>query len=520
ETRSMFLQYGRWWGDASISGGMGGDRYHQAIYTADSGPVRTGSFELGMYYRMSAPELVLDNSAGVALAQEYLYDGAKLDGSGTSSLVDAGSGSAGELAGAAGSFALVRIASIWDVREVLTAAKGIGVTGVLFDMAAPGRFFAFGDAGLTPGVTITAAEGDALRAALAAGPVVFDWSATAVSPYVYNLAFHEDEVDSSAPLVARDGDLATVEENWHAQGSSKTVADTAAVIRPRYIGGAGVTDDLPTGITRTAYYTAGDGSTWQHLAGDFTIQSFMIDRQRTYAAGSHRAESWFAGPARPGPWRENDGASFYVGLREYDVIGVEFAQWTDSDPNHAGRGNFLSDYGTLDLRADGVSLGMQETFGFMSGGWNVPAGPAVYELEMNTRKNYVGPGDELSSATGTVWRFNSSTVDGVGALPMLVPSYDYDVDLFIRAPAVAGYRVGFGAEGQPGYEPGALPAKAWASYDEGATWVEVPVTGDGDAFAATVDNSAAANGYVSLRVALTSADGSSVEQTILRAYAV
>ncbi|GIG70955.1 S8 family peptidase [Phytomonospora endophytica] len=520
ETRSMYLQYGRWWDGARIGGGLGADRYHDAIYTADTDAVRTGGFELGMYYRMSAPELVLGNSAGVELRQEYLYDSAKLDGTGSTSLVDAGDGSAGALAAAAGKFALVRVTSMWDVREVLTAATELGVTGVLFDMDAPGRFFSFGEAGLTPGVTITAAEGDALRAALAVGPVTFDWSATAVSPYVYNLAFHEDEVDSSVPLVARDRDLASVTENWHAQGSSKSIADMVALVRPHYVGTAAVSDDLPTGISRTAYYTAGDGSSWQHLAGDFTIQSYMRDRLRTYAKVAHRDEDWFAGPARPGPWREDDGASFYVGLREDDVIGVDFAQWSDSDPNHAGTGNFLSDYGTLDLRADGVSLGMQETFGFLAAGWNVPAGPAVYELEMNTRRNYVGPGDELSSATGTVWRFESSTVDGVGALPMLVPGYDLDVDLFNKAPAVAGYRVGFGAEGQPGYEPGALSARAWASFDEGVTWVEVPVAADGGGFSATVDNTAAASGYVSLKVALTAADGTSVEQTIVRAYGV
>ena len=523
ESSSIYVGYGRWWGKAAISGGIAGDRYLDAVYTMDTDKARTGGFELGMYYRMIAPTVALANSADVPLKPEYLYDGTKLDGSATTALVDGGDGSpeALEAAGVAGKFVLVRVSRMWDVRPVLDAATALGATAVLFDQDVPGRWFGFGELTLVPGLTITAAEGDALRAALAAGPVGFDWSATALSPYAYNLAFHEESVRSPKALTVHDEDLATVTENWHAQGSSKPFSDAESAIRPHYAGGGFVKqDELPSGFSRTAYYTADDGTQWQHKAGDFIVQTYMVDRLRTYAKGSHREEDWFAGPARPGPWREDDGASYYVGLREWDAIGVEFAQWSDSDPNHAGYGNFLSDYGTLDLKADGESLGVFETFGYMGAAWYVPAGTASYELAMNTRKGYTGTGEELSASTGTVWRFDSSTVEGVGALPMLLPQYDYDVDLFNHAAADSGYRVGFSAIGQPGYQPGALTATAWASYDEGATWVEVPVTTDGDGFAATVDNTAAAGGYVSLKVALTAADGSSVEQTIIRVYAV
>jgi hypothetical protein len=50
--------------------------------------------------------------------------------------------------------------------------------------------------------------------------------------------------------------------------------------------------------------------------------------------------------------------------------------------------------------------------------------------------------------------------------------------------------------------------------------VAVPVVGNGHGLTATVDNSKAPGGYVSLRVDMTDQNGATVEQTTTRAYGV
>jgi hypothetical protein len=57
------------------------------------------------------------------------------------------------------------------------------------------------------------------------------------------------------------------------------------------------------------------------------------------------------------------------------------------------------------------------------------------------------------------------------------------------------------------------------SADDGATWQTVPVARSGDAWVATVTNPST-SGFVSLRANATDSAGSSVVQTIVRAYAV
>ncbi len=69
-------------------------------------------------------------------------------------------------------------------------------------------------------------------------------------------------------------------------------------------------------------------------------------------------------------------------------------------------------------------------------------------------------------------------------------------------------------------QPGALTAaRAWASYDDGATWVDVPVTNDGKKVVASVDNTAATD-FVTLKVELTDANGVGVTQTLNRFYGI
>jgi hypothetical protein len=157
----------------------------------------------------------------------------------------------------------------------------------------------------------------------------------------------------------------------------------------------------------------------------------------------------------------------------------------------------------------------------------VPAGNVAYTLNVDTLRLNPGspynPDWNMSLETKTIWQFRSTAppLNTVGALPMLIPTYDLVLDGTNLAPATRGYQVRFGAVGQTDYKAGTLTnGKAWVSFDDGANWTQAPVKASHGQFVAEVDNSGAHKGNVSLRVSVTESHGSSVEQTIIRAYGV
>jgi hypothetical protein len=70
------------------------------------------------------------------------------------------------------------------------------------------------------------------------------------------------------------------------------------------------------------------------------------------------------------------------------------------------------------------------------------------------------------------------------------------------------------------YRPGRITsAHVRASYDDGGSWVDVPVLNLGTRVIAGVDNTRATD-FVTLQVELTDAGGKSVTQTLKRFYGI
>ncbi|WP_405104140.1 hypothetical protein [Micromonospora sp. NBC_01412] len=127
-----------------------------------------------------------------------------------------------------------------------------------------------------------------------------------------------------------------------------------------------------------------------------------------------------------------------------------------------------------------------------------------------------------STKVNTAWTFHSQSAGTRQIMPMLSVDYDVDVDLNNRAKADSRFDIGLTVRHPNGLSgPAVRNAKLWVSYDDGATWKSVDVdrkrTGQ---FESTVRHPklAATNGFVSLRVQATDADGNTVEQTVTRAY--
>ncbi|WP_020391311.1 hypothetical protein [Kribbella catacumbae] len=201
-----------------------------------------------------------------------------------------------------------------------------------------------------------------------------------------------------------------------------------------------------------------------------------------------------------------------------NTVWSNFPGWTDTQAGHFSMQGFL-DLGSTELLADGVSLGEYGWFG--QGFWDVPAEASelelVYKLHHWQRNGYVW---ESPTDAETRWRWQSSSADAGKPLPLLFPDYDLSVDANDRAPRVANYPITVTVAAGEWYRPGKLTsARVQASYDDGATWVDVPVKNDGRKVVAAVDNTAAGD-FVSLKLELTDANGKSVTQTLRRFYGI
>ncbi|SDT68329.1 S8 family serine peptidase [Jiangella sp. DSM 45060] len=272
--------------------------------------------------------------------------------------------------------------------------------------------------------------------------------------------------------------------------------------------------------TRTSYVTADVPVRQTVIHPDGTMWYWgtpMSSATRPLDPGSTTAETWYGAGLRPAVPADAQGPYDPSG-RIGNLIWTNLPAWADSQPGHFAW-NGLNDLGSMELFANGQSLGAWGWYG--QGQWDVPAAATdlalVYDLVRFDRSHSTW---QSPLFTQTSWRFTSSAADG-GALPLLFPTYDVEVDGQNRAAAVDGYRVEVGVEATPSYEHGSLTgAAAWVSYDDGETWAEVPATLDGDTVVATVDNRPAAGGYVSVKVELTEANGVGVTQWTQRLYGV
>ncbi|MEW1689979.1 S8 family serine peptidase [Streptomyces sp. NPDC091265] len=528
ETRSATLAFGRSWDDVwlhagSLTGGSAVKDYLVDI----QGRARDGDFEFDSFWRAYAPQIDrLAVVGGATLHPVAASSGSvNLDGTGQAALADAGAGTPAELKAAdvSGKIALVRIADGTAMAVQARDARAAGAVAILAHRPSAGPWqpsVGYGSAPL-PSLGIQADEAAALTAALATGPVKLSWKATAVSPFVYNLAFPETgTVTSDRTYKVRDKALATTTSHYESMGIKADFMDTLLVARPYGTTfGIGGFDTVAAPGTRTEYYSASD-STWQHsISSSFPWGEFMMDKLRTYKAGAHRTENWYRGVLVPSAPRDDQGREQLAAERQDNLIGVAPGFWSDSE--HSGLQGSFGDMGNMRLSSGGEVLGES---GWPSGVFTVPAEDAAYELTMQTMKSGQPAAVwKRSTATETTWKFRSHRDESAYSqgIPLLFPGYDLPSDGMKTLAAKDGQRIALSVTGHAGYTPGRLTAaKVSYSYDGGKTWTAAITAQQGGRWTATVNHADAAGKPVTLRTELTDANGNSVVQTVTDAYAV
>ncbi|WP_327370879.1 S8 family peptidase [Streptomyces sp. NBC_01217] len=528
ENRSTTLTFGRSWDDTWLhAGSISAGRAIKNYLVDVEGRAGDGDFEFAGVWRAYAPQLEkLSVVGGGELHAQLASTGSvNLDGRGEAALVDAGAGTPDELkaAGVSNKIALVKIADGAAMAVPARDAKAAGAKAVIAYRPSAGPWqpsVGFGAAPL-PSLGIETSEADGLKAALADGPVTLRWKGTAVSPFVYNLAFPETgPITSDRTYKVRDSKLGKSTATYEAMGVAADYVDSAVFNRPyggRY--SAGTFDTVAAPGRRTEYYSAGDTGWERYISSSFPWGETMVDPSRTYKAGSQRTESWYRGVVGPSAPLDTQGKQLLAAERQDNLIGVAPGFWADTE--HGGVQGSFGDLGNMRLTSGGQVLGES---GWPSGVFTVPSEDAAYELTMTTFK--VGQPAAVwkrSTHTETTWKFRSKRDENVYSqgIPLLFPGYDLDTDGLKTLAAKDGQTIGLNVTGHAGYTPGKLvAAKVSYSYDGGETWTTATTAQRGGHWTATVNHAGAAGKPVALKTELTDANGNFVVQTVNDAYAV
>jgi hypothetical protein len=276
-------------------------------------------------------------------------------------------------------------------------------------------------------------------------------------------------------------------------------------------------------FTRTEYYLA-ESHTWDErfyqYAPDFQSTEYaQVKQERVYQPGNYQ-EQW-AGSVI-GPRFPNDplGEDFGV-RRQGDRLQAGIAMFSDSTPGHFSRTPGTAP-GRTALYRDGVLIEESPSCCYLfasslQGYVSLPPEPATYRLDIDGDYGF----STVSPRVTGSWTFRSGHVDGdeFVALPLMAVRYTPRLDDRQRAPAGERFQVPVTVEGHFGAPPTEVRSlTVEVSVDDGATWRQAPLTRQGAGWVATIRNPN--QGYVSLRAKATNDHASTVDQTIIRAYAI
>ncbi|MEU1184147.1 S8 family serine peptidase [Streptomyces sp. NPDC005820] len=486
------------------------------LYVTPTEKVTEGTFEFSAKFRLYAKELTVrvNGPDPYAPALDYAQTSTgfpvRIDGHHTVRAVDAGAGTAADFAGidVRGKAAVVGLAAGETPDAALANATAAGAGYVIAYRKTPGYWIASVKSATIPLLIATGEEGARLAAQLGTGrKVTLSLDGTAVSPYVYSVMFPQSGGIAENQTYRLDGSNTVRQKVRYYGGTAGAISkDTVYRYRPWQAADIETTNDLPLGTERTEYYNvSADTRIWHAVYPDGQANKPLWDSVETYGtAGKLPAEDWLRQVVRPAAV-----AQYGVSARNGDRLTLAVPESSDSTPGHYGSVDGVQDTARGTLYADGQPVGNATSGG--SGSFDVPAAATPYRFVLDTRRT--AGWAAYSTSSHTEWTFLSAHTDRATALPLLSVGYDVKgLDLLNRVPAGRTTALGLSVRDQAGGVR-ARELRAWVSYDDGATWKEVRVRGA----RAEIGHPKGAR-YVSLRVRAATADGSAVEQTVVRAF--
>ncbi|MEU8165514.1 S8 family serine peptidase [Micromonospora sp. NPDC049004] len=324
------------------------------------------------------------------------------------------------------------------------------------------------------------------------------------SPYTYDLAYvRQGDMFTGLSTKLTPKNLATVDVTYRRQS---TTATAVRFHRAAATGGSGPIGshtpiDLP--FHGTEYYNTDGGLTWTStfVEGDnSTTQESSLQPGRTYT------QTWNAAPFGPSVTQAPTLSPLGYAGRDGDTISIaSLPLFGDATGRPASRDDLPVE---VRLFRNGTRIGTSDS---PWAEFTVPAGKADYRLEATARR---GTPDTLSTSVTVAWTFTSAHTSAPQRLPLTTarPTPTLDDTNTARAGRIMAIPVSLDRQAGSSAAPNRKLGVS-ASFDDGRTWVALPVVGG----AALIAHPRRA-GFVSLRVTATDTAGNTVTQTVLRAY--
>lgn len=401
--------------------------------------------------------------------------------------------------------------------ELIAAVAGAGAKAVILVNDRPGPF-ATGVSRFTgtaiPAWSLTQDEGAVLFGRMADGPTRINLKGITDVPQVYNIAMMVPGGIPADPVDAVTAQNSTVMKSHYRSTKGTMIGDVDSAIRPNEGVIFDVLNFFDAPMDREEWYSTGSRSPmmkdirwWHRINPDRTdISRSVRDELRTYQPGEQHEQTWLG--AANGP------AEAEQAFREGDNITLTVPEMSDSQ-GHSSYFENDADKRTARIYQDGKLL--KETPRLLNTTLPASPDPATYRVTLDTQRPAWFP---LSTQTSTAWTFKSARpASGKENLALLWPKYGLDLDAQNTTQGGNTYDFDLAFALQTGATPDIDGVEVEASTDDGATWSPATVKSKTDGhYKVSVRNPA--SGYVSLRVKAWDTNGSKIEQTLIRAYAV
>jgi subtilisin family serine protease len=504
-------------------------------FAAPTEPVTIGDFGFRAKPNLHAPEirLTLGRQSPTQLDVTYATGSPRIDGRKQYDLVYAGYGRVQDFEGldVRGKAVLMTRGPLPPVGNAITFqekvdnATAAGAALAIIHNHSPGLLLIGVANAQIPVFSMPQAQGEQIRARLAGGQrLPLTAKGIPQSPYVYDMVFAErGRIQATHVRTLDRRTTARIDAEYRAQVDSWIGGDVRHAYPPWSSFSFDGARNFTMPFNRDEFVAAGDGNRWFHVSyGSMEPFEFVFQweqqglRDVFYARKTRLVETWFGQPQHPNVIRTYTGPD--IGdpvVRE----GKTLRGFVPATVDPVGR------WGIHQPQTDAAPFRLFENDNLIAEGqgfWNfyeLGDEPATYRAEFEFTRT--APYWALSTHTETTWTFASAPPppDVAVVQPLLVVDYDVgQLDQQNRS-SLGQQRIELHAHRQPGAAPATITNLVLSvSYDEGATWQDLATQSAGNGrYRADITNPASAQN-VSIRVQATDSGGSSIDQTIIRAY--
>ena len=336
------------------------------------------------------------------------------------------------------------------------------------------------------------------------------------SPYRYDLSYYETgRMINGFSRDVNMRELATVVATHAALAPGGIGSKATFGLHPGDTGGISRTFKTELPFTTTEYHNTDNGVVWQKIMYEEVPRlpfpapltlSITGGPPEAYQARRTYHETWNQGVFGPG-LPEGSQSSPLTAYRIGDELTLAPELFNDAAARTVW--SLTPQMHTAVFRDGELIFEASDLYARVE----VPPQEATFRVEVEATRDQRFP---LSTHNRLVWTFRSGHVDGTTEvpLPVSVVRFTPALDDHSTAPAGRAFPMPVQVVAQDGAAP-LVDLAVEVSYDDGQTWQEAPVRGNGRLL---VPHHPAGDGFVSLRVSAADADGNTVEQTIIRAY--